>query len=198
MGSHPSGADRDASLNSTKVHDNDYSSNSHTSHGSQSMSVSINGTDLNRSSILGLQHQRNSVVTLRPALARDNPTGGACAKRSLLAGTTFTQRFGSKVADYCFWSLPLVLLALAACGLAVSLLTADLLQRLDVTEPVVKLVDQEVRPLLQMVNKGEAPNPLMLMLVKVRLPCMFVLCVCVVWQYMVVVSGFVFPKSKHI
>jgi hypothetical protein len=49
-----------------------------------------------------------------------------------------------------------------------SYLTADLLRRIDVTEPVVKLVDQEVRPLLQLVSRGEPPNPLMLMMVKVR------------------------------
>jgi len=168
MGSHPYGTDREASLSSSKVHDKDYASNH--SNSSQSVSAGINSADVNRGSVLGFQQQRNSVVTLRPALARENPLiGGVCAKGSLLAGTTFLQRFGAKVADYCFWSLPLVLLALAACGLAVSLLTADLLRRLDVTEPVVKLVDQEVRPLLQLVNKGEAPNPLMLMVVKVRL-----------------------------
>ena len=168
MGSHPYSTDREAGLSGSKIHDKEYSSNH--SNSSQSVSAGINSADVNRGSVLGFQQQRNSVVTLRPALARENPLiGGVCAKGSLLAGTTFLQRFGAKVADYCFWSLPLVLLALAACGLAVSLLTADLLRRLDVTEPVVKLVDQEVRPLLQLVNKGEAPNPLMLMMVKVRL-----------------------------
>jgi hypothetical protein len=112
--------------------------------------------------------QRNSVITLHAALARNDHASGRQSKRALLAGTTLAQRLGTKTVDYCVWSLPLVLLALAACGLAMSYLTADLLRRIDVTEPVVKLVDQEVRPLLQLVSRGEPPNPLMLMMVKVR------------------------------
>jgi hypothetical protein len=46
-------------------------------------------------------------------------------------------------------------------------LTADVLQRLDVTDPVINMVDQEVRPLIQMLT-GEAPNAFTMMGVRMK------------------------------
>ena len=78
-------------------------------------------------------------------------------RRPNLFGTTFTDRFQAKLADYFFWSLPLIGLTFIACGLALSMLSADLLQRLDVTDQVLDLVNKEVKPLIKMLT-GEEPS----------------------------------------
>jgi ABC-type multidrug transport system ATPase subunit/ABC-type transporter Mla maintaining outer membrane lipid asymmetry permease subunit MlaE len=79
-----------------------------------------------------------------------------------LHGITFLDRLVDKILDYLLWSLPLILLAFLASGLAISMLSADLLQRLDVTTSVLDLVDKEVKPLIKMLT-GEEPSTFMMM-----------------------------------
>jgi ABC-type multidrug transport system ATPase subunit/ABC-type transporter Mla maintaining outer membrane lipid asymmetry permease subunit MlaE len=79
-----------------------------------------------------------------------------------LHGITFLDRLVDKIIDYLLWSFPLILLAFLASGLAISMLSADLLQRLDVTTTVLDLVDKEVKPLIKMLT-GEEPSTFMMM-----------------------------------
>jgi ABC-type transporter Mla maintaining outer membrane lipid asymmetry permease subunit MlaE len=84
-----------------------------------------------------------------------------------LFGTTFLQRLEERLVDYIGWSLPLILMTFFACGLALSMLSCDILKRIDVTDRVLSIVDTEVKPLLQMVNGGEV-NTFHLMAVKLK------------------------------
>ena len=72
-------------------------------------------------------------------------------------GVSWIDRFISRLWDYFVYSLPLIALAFLAAGMALAMLTADVLKRLDVTDPVVRLVDTEVRPLIKMLT-GEEPS----------------------------------------
>ncbi len=96
---------------------------------------------------------------------------GINQRRRLYFGTTFLQRFWSKLLDYFWWSLPLILLAFSACGLAISMLTCDTLGRIDVTEPVLKIVDKEIRPMIKMLT-GQEATPLHLIGVKMKVSSM--------------------------
>lgn len=58
--------------------------------------------------------------------------------------------------DYTCYSLPLITLAFMACGLAISMVSADLLQRLDFHDQILDLVDTQVRPLIQLLTGQEA------------------------------------------
>ena len=49
-----------------------------------------------------------------------------------------------------------------SCGLAISMLSADLLQRLDISAKVLDLVDNEVKPLIKMLT-GEEPSMIHMM-----------------------------------
>mmetsp|Transcript_26358 Transcript_26358/g.39932 ORF Transcript_26358/g.39932 Transcript_26358/m.39932 type:complete len:574 (+) Transcript_26358:28-1749(+) len=91
--------------------------------------------------------------------------------RPNLFGTTLASRFVDRVLDYFFWSLPLILLTFLACGLAIAMLSSDILRRIDVTDRVLSIVDTEVTPLLKMVNGGEV-NSLHLMAVKMKVRSM--------------------------
>jgi hypothetical protein len=58
--------------------------------------------------------------------------------------------------------LPLIALAFCACGLAIAMLSADLLERLDINDQVLDLVDKEVRPLIKMLTGEDATSMQML------------------------------------
>ncbi|KAL3802793.1 hypothetical protein HJC23_007570 [Cyclotella cryptica] len=60
------------------------------------------------------------------------------------------QRFILKVLDYFLYSLPLILLTFLAAGLAISMLSADILRRVDVTDTVLSIVGREIKPIIQM------------------------------------------------
>lgn len=69
-------------------------------------------------------------------------------------------RARAKAADYFWLSLPLILLAFAAAGVAISMLSADLLARLDksvVNDGVDRVLDAEVLPLVDAMLKDESP-----------------------------------------
>jgi len=80
------------------------------------------------------------------------------SSRNIFFGTTFFQRFYAKLVDYLGYSLPLILLAFAACGVAIAMLTCDTLNRIDVKDPVLKLVDREIRPLIKMLTGADATS----------------------------------------
>ena len=73
-------------------------------------------------------------------------------------GTRFLDRFQTKLLDYFFWSLPLIVLAFIACGLAIAMLTCDTLQKIDVVNPVLEIVDKEIRPMIKMLTGEEATS----------------------------------------
>lgn len=100
----------------------------------------------------------STVVELKSPTSIANGKSGASyrATKPSLFGTTFVDRFLERLMDYVFYSLPLIIMAFAACGLAISMLSADLLQRLDISSKVLDLVDTEVRPLIKMLTGEEA------------------------------------------
>jgi ABC-type multidrug transport system ATPase subunit/ABC-type transporter Mla maintaining outer membrane lipid asymmetry permease subunit MlaE len=88
-----------------------------------------------------------------------------------LFGTTFYDRFVERLGDYVVYSLPLICLAFVACGLAISMLSADLLQRLEISNQVLDLVDKEVRPLIKMLT-GEDANAFQMMGIRFKVNSM--------------------------
>ena len=109
----------------------------------------------------------NITVTLEPPTSKLKETTIYCKKPSLF-GTQFRDRFWERLMDYLIYSLPLILLAFLACGLAIAMLSADLLQRLDVTDKVLDVVDKEVKPLIKLVT-GEDANILTMMGIKMKI-----------------------------
>ena len=67
-------------------------------------------------------------------------------------------RMRAKTVDYFALSLPLILLAFAAAGVAVAMLTADLLAKLDVTEQVDQILEKEVLPMVDLLSGKEASD----------------------------------------
>jgi ABC-type transporter Mla maintaining outer membrane lipid asymmetry permease subunit MlaE/ABC-type Na+ transport system ATPase subunit NatA len=90
---------------------------------------------------------------------------------NLYFGTSFFDRFWAKLLDYLFWSLPLILLAFAACSLAIAMLSSDTLQRIDVVKPVLEIVDKEIRPMIKLLT-GQEATPLHLIGVKMKVSSM--------------------------
>jgi ABC-type nitrate/sulfonate/bicarbonate transport system ATPase subunit/ABC-type transporter Mla maintaining outer membrane lipid asymmetry permease subunit MlaE len=113
----------------------------------------------------------NVVVKLR--LPSTNGTDHHAQKptKPSLFGTTFRDRFLEKLMDYTFYSLPLIALAFCACGLAIAMLSADLLERLDINDKVLDLVDKEVRPLIKMLT-GEDATGLQMMGIRFKINSM--------------------------
>ena len=64
----------------------------------------------------------------------------------------------AKTVDYFALSLPLILLAFAAAGVAVAMLTADLLAKLDVTDQVDAILEKEVLPMVDLLSGKEASD----------------------------------------
>eukprot|EP00537_Pseudo-nitzschia_pungens_P011122 CAMPEP_0172388638 /NCGR_PEP_ID=MMETSP1061-20121228/5691_1 /TAXON_ID=37318 /ORGANISM="Pseudo-nitzschia pungens, Strain cf. pungens" /LENGTH=605 /DNA_ID=CAMNT_0013118575 /DNA_START=104 /DNA_END=1921 /DNA_ORIENTATION=+ len=95
--------------------------------------------------------------------ANGSPTSSSSSSSSKrtkpsLFGTMFFDRFMERLVDYVFYSLPLILMAFMACGLAISMLSADILQRLDISNKVLDLIDVEVRPLIKLLTGQEASS----------------------------------------
>ena len=97
-----------------------------------------------------------SVMLLPPSTPEQSEsTSGSLTKPSMF-GTTFQDRFLDRLMDYTLYSLPLIALAFCACGLAISMLSADLMQRLEINDQVLELVDKEVRPLIKILTGEDA------------------------------------------
>lgn len=115
----------------------------------------------------------NTVVELQHKHHHEHDSSTATHHdKNNLKGTTFGDRFKERLKDYILWSLPLIILTFLACGLAIAMLSADSLSRINVTDHVLTIVDQEVRPLLKMLSGGEEASPMMLMGVKLKVRSM--------------------------
>jgi len=123
--------------------------------------------------VQGDDNGRNMTVVLDPPTTdRESHfnTFRASNKPSLYGRAAF-ERFAEKLTDYFVWSLPLILLTFVACGLAISMLSSDILKRLDVTDPVLEIVDKEVRPMLKMLT-GDDPNAMTMMMINLKIRSM--------------------------
>ncbi|VEU39631.1 unnamed protein product [Pseudo-nitzschia multistriata] len=107
----------------------------------------------------GAEDERSIVELRAPSSSSGNNASASALSdetKPSLFGTTFFDRFLERLVDYVFYSLPLIVMAFMACGLAISMLSADILQRLDISTKVLDLVDVEVRPLIKMLTGEEA------------------------------------------
>jgi ABC-type nitrate/sulfonate/bicarbonate transport system ATPase subunit len=95
----------------------------------------------------------DAVVQLEPADRAESRVGGPPSLR----GHTFACRLRTRLRDYTLLSLPLILLALGAAGLAVSALLADLLLRVDVHRAVDAVLEEQVAPLVKTLIGADAP-----------------------------------------
>mmetsp|Transcript_18127 Transcript_18127/g.26047 ORF Transcript_18127/g.26047 Transcript_18127/m.26047 type:complete len:355 (+) Transcript_18127:3-1067(+) len=117
--------------------------------------------------IMGEDITTTSIVHLESSKSEDATQNGAIPIKPNLFGTTLLQRFLERLFDYIGWSLPLILMTFLACGLAIAMLSSDILRRIDVTEQVLSIVEKEVKPLLKMLT-GEEQNTFTLMMVKMK------------------------------
>jgi ABC-type lipoprotein export system ATPase subunit/ABC-type transporter Mla maintaining outer membrane lipid asymmetry permease subunit MlaE len=143
------------------------------------VSALVNLRQRHQTALVLISHQPHLVeLVMNPQTTKDNQvihltepplTHSKHVKGDPLAihGISWNDRFLERLWDYCVYSLPLIVLAFCATGMALSMLTADVLQRLDVTDPVINMVDQEVRPLIQMLT-GEVPNAFTMMGVRMK------------------------------
>lgn len=99
---------------------------------------------------------RDAVVQLHPS-ARVEPAAERAHRTGHLRAHRFAPRLRARMLDYCALSLPLILLAFGAAGLAVSALLADLLARVDVHRAVEGVLDEQVAPLVRMLLGADAP-----------------------------------------
>jgi ABC-type multidrug transport system ATPase subunit len=111
----------------------------------------------------------NSIVELKPR-QKETSNGHVSAKQSQpsLFGTSFQDRFLERLMDYTLYSFPLIALAFCACGLAIAMLSADLLHRLEINNQVLDLVDKEVRPLIKILT-GEEANAFQMMGIRFKI-----------------------------
>lgn len=113
----------------------------------------------NKSRVVELKAAATGVATLTHSSSNN--------KKPSLFGTSFLDRFLERLLDYTLYSLPLVAMAFVACGCAISMLSADLLQRLDLSKKVLDLVDNEVKPLIKMLT-GEDPSMIHMMGIRLK------------------------------
>ncbi len=123
--------------------------------GNASAAAKMNGGS-NNSSLSG-----DSVVTLqRRAVDDDEMPTSAKLHHPSLFGKDMHHRFIAKLLDYFLYSLPLILLTFLAAGLAIAMLSSDILRRVDVTDTVLTIVQREVKPLIKMFTGEEEVSPL--------------------------------------
>ena len=111
----------------------------------------------------------NHVVTLQPPIhsyENDNAFHKQFTKASLF-GTTLFQRFRDDLKDFVIYSLPLIISAFLACGMAIAMVSTDILHKIDVKDQVSSIVQTEVKPLIKMLT-GEEAGTLTMMMVKMK------------------------------
>lgn len=110
-----------------------------------------------------------STVTLeRRASDDDMPASSSTIQHPSLFGKDPYERFLAKLLDYFLYSLPLILLTFLASGLAIAMLSSDILRRVDVTDKVLSVVQGEVKPLIQMFTGEEEVNPMYSMMINMK------------------------------
>jgi len=112
------------------------------------------------------------VTLTRRGAADDEHSDVATFQHPSLFGKDSYQRFIAKVLDYFLYSLPLILLTFLASGLAISMLSSDILRRVDVTDTVLDVVKREVKPLIALVTGEEDVNPLYMMMISSKVKAM--------------------------
>ena len=83
-------------------------------------------------------------------------------------GIQMYDRFVHKLYDYIIYSIPLIICTFVATGMAISMISADALQRLSIQEPIQQLIDTEVRPLITMITGESNVNPLYMIGIKMK------------------------------
>ena len=110
----------------------------------------------------------DSVVTLlRRETDDEKPVSGKLQHPSLF-GKEASHRFVTKLLDYFLYSLPLILLTFLAAGLAIAMLSSDILRRVDVTDTVLSVVQREIKPLIQMFTGDEDVSPMYTMMINMK------------------------------
>mmetsp|Transcript_30810 Transcript_30810/g.74007 ORF Transcript_30810/g.74007 Transcript_30810/m.74007 type:complete len:599 (+) Transcript_30810:125-1921(+) len=111
----------------------------------------------------------NQVIELKPkqSQSKEDSQSSSNVKPSLF-GTTFQDRCYDRLIDYIGYSMPLITMAFCATGLAVAMLTADLLKRLDIQDKVLDLVETEVKPLIKILT-GEEANMLQMLGIRMKI-----------------------------
>jgi len=111
----------------------------------------------------------SSTVTLqRRESELDKQVVSSTLKHPSTFGKDAHQRFIVKVLDYFLYSLPLILLTFMAAGLAISMLSSDILRRVDVTDTVLSIVQKEIKPLIQMFTGEEDVSPMYTMMINMK------------------------------
>jgi len=111
----------------------------------------------------------DSVVTLqRRRRENDDKPMSHKLQHPSLFGRDASHRFVIKLLDYFLYSLPLILLTFLAAGLAIAMLSSDILRRVDVTDTVLTVVQREVKPLIQMFTGDEDVSPMYTMMINMK------------------------------
>jgi len=111
----------------------------------------------------------SSTVTLqRRESELDKQAVSSTLKHPSTFGKDAHQRFMVKVLDYFLYSLPLILLTFMAAGLAISMLSSDILRRVDVTDTVLSIVQKEIKPLIQMFTGEDDVSPMYTMMINMK------------------------------
>jgi hypothetical protein len=74
--------------------------------------------------------------------------------------------------NYFLYSLPLILLMFLVAGLAISMLLADILPRVDVSNTVLSVAQREIKPLIQMFTREEEVSPVYTMMINMKVQAM--------------------------
>ncbi|KAL3761857.1 hypothetical protein ACHAWU_009022 [Discostella pseudostelligera] len=110
----------------------------------------------------------NTVFLDRRESNDDNGTKSKALRHPSVFGKDPHQRFLIKLLDYFLYSLPLILLTFLAAGLAISMLSSDILRRVDVTDTVLSVVQKEIKPLIQMFTGEETVSPMYTMMINMK------------------------------
>ena len=114
----------------------------------------------------------NVVVTLTEPVKRMTSDENHCTwTKPNLFGISWWHRFVEKWLDYTLWSFPLIALTFCACGLAISMLSCDILARLDVKDQVMEILDEHVKPMLKYLT-GQEDNAMAMIMVKMKVQAM--------------------------
>ncbi|KAL3806324.1 hypothetical protein ACHAXA_001064 [Cyclostephanos tholiformis] len=112
-------------------------------------------------------------VTLRRRESdSDGSKAGSNLRHPSVYGKDSHQRFMIKVLDYFLYSLPLILLTFLAAGLAISMLSADILRRVDLSDTVLSVVQREIKPIIQIFTGEEEVNPMYTMMINMKVRAM--------------------------
>ena len=123
-------------------------------------------------SLTGTSSMRRTVTLHRRESDCDGSKVGSTLRHPSVFGKDAHQRFMIRLLDYFLYSLPLILLTFLAAGLAISMLSADILRRVDVSDTVLSVVQREIKPLIQMFTGEEEVNPMYTMMINMKVKAM--------------------------